>query len=204
MVTGVGSVSGIFNNPQPGSATYDGVGTSSFQWGEAVPGSTQSSLQFTGQSFNVGVGDSFVLGTILFHNGTIYGGTGADSVTLSFTTTGVSSRPDLFDFNQSLDLTINLINSPNVAGDPIASADFIYFPDYPAFGSFRVFEDQETTVELLASFGSLDFKGFGKVGDPTIGFLSSSVVVPEPGGIGVVVGLGLLGLAAQRQLRTRR
>jgi len=100
-----------------------------------------------------------------------------------------------------LPLKITIVNTPNVA-DPIASADFIYFTDFPDLGSFRVLEGEETYVEVITQFNSLDLVGFGAVGDPLKGFLSPSTgpnpfpAVPEPSSILGLLALGLLGMGS--------
>jgi hypothetical protein len=74
----VGNTSGVFVNPSPASAVVSGVGTNNFSWGTAFP--DQSWLSFTGGNFDTTPNTPFKLGSLTFHNGTIVGGTGADSV----------------------------------------------------------------------------------------------------------------------------
>jgi hypothetical protein len=133
---------------------------------------------------------------LYYRNGAVFGGTGINGVDLIINTT--SSDPD---FTQTLPLKITIVNTPNVA-DPIASADFIYFTDFPDRGSFRVLEGEETYVEVITQFNSLDLVGFGAVGDPSKGFLSPSTgpepfpAVPEPSSILGLLALGLLGMGS--------
>ena len=70
-------------------------------------------------------------------------------------------------------------HTPNV-GDPQADADYIYFPDYPGYGSFRVFEGRETSVELIGALSSFEFLGFGAVADLDAGFVSPFADAAEP------------------------
>lgn len=154
-------------------------------------------MSFTPYDFtNQPKGQDFVAGRLYYRNGTILGGTQIDGVDLIINTT--SSDPD---FTQILPLKITIVSTRNVA-DPIASADFIYFTDFPDRGSFRVLEGEDTDVEVITQFNSLDLVGFGAVGDPLKGFLSPSTgpnpfpAVPEPSSILGLLALGLLGMGS--------
>ncbi|QSJ18094.1 choice-of-anchor K domain-containing protein [Nostoc sp. UHCC 0702] len=183
-----GSISGIFTNPDTGTVT--GVGTNNFTWGVGSP--TSSSLSFTGKPFDVNVTTGYVygprarnnrevfsLGTLDYFNGTIQGGTGANSVRLDVTaqvTAPVGTNPTTFQ------APLNLINSPNTS-DPIASADSVFLPknlppvvtktpggapitlEIPGFGNttgsgfstidqFFTLEGATAQAELLGNFAS--------------------------------------------------
>lgn len=198
VVSGTGTVTGYFDNPitLPDSV-YTGVGTDTIEWGTPADGSFTNILSFTPFKFtDQPKGQDFVAGRLYYRNGTIPLNTRIDGVDLIINTT--SSDPD---FTQTLPLKITIVNTPNVA-DPIASADFIYFTDFPDLGSFRVLEGEETDVEVITQFNSLDIVGFGAVGDPSKGFLSPSVGpdpfprVPEPSSILGLLALGLLGIGS--------
>jgi hypothetical protein len=195
---GTGTVTGHFDNAitLPDSV-YTGNGTDTIEWGTPVDGSFTNQLSFIPSDFtDQPKGQDFVAGRLYYRNGTIFGGTGIDGVDLIINTT--SSDPD---FTQTLPLKITFVTTPNVA-DPIASADFIYFTDFPDRGSFRVLEGEDTDVEVITQFNSLDLVGFGAVGDPSKGFLSPSVgpdpfpAVPEPSSILGLLALGLLGMGS--------
>ncbi|MCZ8037783.1 MAG: choice-of-anchor K domain-containing protein [Microcystis sp. LE17-20A] len=195
---GTGTVTGHFDNAitLPGSV-YTGNGTDTIEWGTPVDGSFTNQLSFIPSDFtDQPKGQDFVAGRLYYRNGTIFLGTRIDGVDLIINTT--SSDPD---FTQTLPLKITIVNTPNVA-DPIASADFIYFTDFPDRGSFRVLEGEDTDVEVITQFNSLDLVGFGAVGDPSKGFLSPSVgpdpfpAVPEPSSILGLLALGLLGMGS--------
>jgi len=199
VVSGTGTVTGYFDNPItiPGSV-YTGIGTNTIEWGTPFNDSSfTNQLSFTPFNFtDQPKGQDFVAGLLYYRNGTIFLGTQIDGVDLIINTTS----SDL-DFTQTLPLKITIVNTPNVA-DPIASADFIYFTDFPDLGSFRVLEGEETYVEVITQFNSLDLVGFGAVGDPLKGFLSPSTgpnpfpAVPEPSSILGLLALGLLGMGS--------
>lgn len=157
-------------------------------------------LAFSSNGFaDQGRGETFVAGLLEYSNGITTLGSEVPSVTLTLNST--SSNPD---FIQELELEISLVTVPN-SGDEfgnlfqVASADFIFFTDYPEFGSFRVFENESTSVQVLAEFNSLDLVGFGQVTDPSIGFLSSSTSVPEPAGTSLMAMLGGVVFARRRR-----
>jgi hypothetical protein len=198
VVVGTGTVTGYFDNPitLPDSV-YTGIGTDTIEWGTPVDGSFTNQLSFIPSDFtDQPKGQDFVAGRLYYRNGTIFLGTGINGVDLIINTT--SSDPD---FTQTLPLKITIVNTPNVA-DPIASADFIYFTDFPDRGSFRLLEGEETYVEVITQFNSLDLVGFGAVGDPSKGFLSPSTgpdpfpTVPEPSSVLGLLALGLLGMGS--------
>jgi hypothetical protein len=198
-IVGTGTVTGYFDNPitLPGSV-YTGIGTNTIEWGTPFNSvSFTNQLSFTPSDFtNQPKGQDFVAGRLYYRNGTIFLCTQIDGVDLIINTT--SSDPD---FTQTLPLKITFVTTPNVA-DPIASADFIYFTDFPDRGSFRVLEGEDTDVEVITQFNSLDLVGFGAVGDPLKGFLSPSTgpdpfpAVPEPSSILGLLALGLLGMGS--------
>ncbi|NCR19428.1 MAG: PEP-CTERM sorting domain-containing protein, partial [Microcystis aeruginosa LL13-03] len=151
VVVGTGTVTGYFDNPITlPSSVYTGIGTDTIEWGTPFGESFTNQLSFTPSDFVFQPkGQDFVAGRLYYRNGTIFGGTGIDGVDLIIDTN--SSDPD---FTQTLPLKITIVNTPNVADDPIASADFIYFTDFPDRGSFRVLEGEDTDVEVITQFNS--------------------------------------------------
>lgn len=145
---------------------------------------------FSGQA----KGESFVAGILWFHNGRSISGTNPDSVQF-----GLNSSSSDRDFNQNLTIEIAIDSSPNQDdnGNPLSeelAADYIYFPMFPEFGRLRVFEGESGSVEILAEFNSLHFKGFGEVLTPDTAFLNSSLTtIPVPAAVWFF-GTGLLGL----------
>jgi hypothetical protein len=142
-------------------------------------GASDNALGFTGLDFvDQPRGETFVAGRLFYHNGVNSLGTSVSSVNLDVQSSSVSP-----DFSHLLPLKIAIRTSPNVLNSDgtlnnEASADFIFFVDRPDLGSFRVYEQQGTDVEILMEFNSLDLVGFGAVGDPSVGFVSA--IVPEP------------------------
>lgn len=137
----VGTTSAIFTNPAPAGAIVTGVGTSSFSWGTGDP----SSLSFAGTSFDTTPGTKFKIGTLTFHNGVISAKSGADSVDFQ--------APIHFTNISELDFTFKtkftLVNTPNVVGDPVASADQVTIGDFGY--TFNVFEGATATVDVMAT-----------------------------------------------------
>ena len=156
-------------------------------------------LSFEGTNFSdQPKGETFVAGNLSYRNSVSRTSTDVSEVLL-----GISTESEQLDFQQLLNLTIGIESTPNVFdvdGNMLQeeSADFIYFVERPELGSFRVYEDEETSVEILMEFNSLHLIGFGEVEDASIGFVSSVSVVPEPSGLAVIL-LGISGLVCGRR-----
>ena len=212
---GSGTISGVFANPTPvcvnptdtggGGVQCSGTGTSMLTWGDSTAFVTgPNKVAFSGGSFsNVTQGETFVAGLLYYFNGTTVPGTSIDSVNLVLTSS--SATPEFN--NQVLNEPILIIRTANTGISLIGDADFIYFPNHPELGSFRVFEGAAASVQILAKFGSLDLVGFGQIvadpnnpdSNPQNGVLLESIsAVPEPGSI-VLVGIGLGAAVMQRR-----
>lgn len=139
----VGSTTATFTNPDPGTATVGGVGTSNFSWGTGEP----SSLSFTGAAFDATPDTPFKLGTLTFHNGTINAGTGADLVTFN-TQLHFDNVPEK-DF--TLASLFTLVNTPN-SDDPEASADQVSLGQWGFV--FNVLEGSTATVDVMAKLST--------------------------------------------------
>jgi hypothetical protein len=152
--TVVGSASGVFVNPVPGTATVTGVGTSSFTYGNGTGfGTGPSALTFGGASFSTNFETPFSLGTLTYFNGTIALGTEATAVDLGLTTN--FTNPALGNVLSAFTLSLN--STPNT-GTPDQNADFVYFPSSFSTSVFTV-GGVNYTVQLLG-FGSIVGDGF--------------------------------------------
>ena len=159
----VGTASAIFTNPAPAGATVTGVGTSNFTWGTGDP----SSLSFAGTSFDTVPGTKFKIGTLTFRNGVIAADSGANSVDFK-APMAFTNIPEL---NFTFKTKFSLINTPNIAGDPAASADIVSIGDFGY--SFNVLEGATASVDVMAT---LDTKLVG-----TPGKISMNYSDPESG-----------------------
>jgi hypothetical protein len=118
-----GETEGVFNHPQGSRKMLtEGVETDTFTWGKALPGSTVSSLHFEGRRFALEQNQTFVLGTLTYHNGANWRGTEARSVDLDIRLKDKtpSSRDNEFE------LDLDLVSTPNFGG-PQKAADIVDF-----------------------------------------------------------------------------
>jgi hypothetical protein len=161
-----GNISGVFTGADTGVVT--GLGTNNFTWGV---GSPPGRLTFTGKPFDVNVTTGYVygprarndrevfsLGTLDYFNGTIQGGTGANSVRLDVTTqvtSPVGTNPTTFQ------APLNLINSPNTS-DPIASADSVFLPKNLPPVVMQTLGGAPITLEI-PGFGTTTGSGFSTI-----------------------------------------
>ncbi len=194
-ITGSGTISGTFENPTPACQAAPGVpdttitqcagvGTGTITWSYPL-GTLPGQLSFTGGTFaGVAKGQEFVAGLLYYFNGSTASGTSINSATLQL----ISTSPEA-QFNQTLVEPIRIHGTINYGVSPEQDADYIYFPNHPEMGSFRVFENASATVEIRAKFGSLDLVGFGDVvldpehpdSNPSAGFVNGGISeIPEP------------------------
>ncbi len=153
-ITFAGTSSGVFVNPVgPAGMTVSGVNSPTFAWGVGVNGSPPSSLTFSGTLFGPVLPEvTFSLGTLSYFNGTLNGGTEANSVDLAVTL----NFSDPNGLNQAFTFPFQLINSPNVA-DPIASADNVEL----GLGSQSVFTVDGVSYTLNLGFGNFSGNALG-------------------------------------------
>jgi hypothetical protein len=163
-----GNISGVFTGADTGVVT--GLGTNNFTWGVGSP-PPPGRLTFTGKPFDVNVTTGYVygprarndrevfsLGTLDYFNGTIRGGTEANSVRLDVTTqvtSPVGTNPTTFQ------APLNLINSPNTS-DPIASADSVFLPKNLPPVVMQTLGGAPITLEI-PGFGTITGSGFSTI-----------------------------------------
>lgn len=138
----VGDSSGTFGTPTPSSAVFTGVGTNTFTWGQGSP-PPPSSLNFEGSSFSTELDQLFAVGDLTYFNGTITGGTGADSVPLNI----LLSTTTPSDINETFIFGFDLISTPNT-GTPEENADIVSPINIIPSQSFDV-NGVDYTLELL-------------------------------------------------------
>ncbi|MBV8884624.1 MAG: choice-of-anchor K domain-containing protein [Chroococcidiopsidaceae cyanobacterium CP_BM_RX_35] len=198
---GSGNTSGRFDgiNVVKGAPPLDfisGTGTNQVTFGSNDFSSFPNSLSFNGTNFTTVPNAKFVLGTLTYKNGTVDVNSNSEDgiFTSDITVTSNSSDTSPYDFNKSFNEQVNLDATPNV-GDIYQNADSIYFPNHPEFGSFRVFEGETGTVQLLGTFDGLELAGFGNVvSGPDTGFVypTTGAIVPEPSEVVGTLTIGAL------------
>jgi hypothetical protein len=171
-----GISTGIFLDPTPSCppATCSGIGTNSFSWREAVPGSTPGSLSFSRSSFAPAPGETFKLETLTYLNGTTVRGTDVSSVgldiVLSFNTPGEN-----FIYHDRLSIN----NTPNNTDDLVTDADFVWFTTGNFPYTFNVAEEATASVDIRAKLAPAgDQLQLVNLTNPTEG--GSVGVIPEP------------------------
>lgn len=213
------SVDGTFQNFQPNLGFVAGEGSNRVVFGEPLPGSFASSLTWYGFSApffsdgqNVLPGQRFLAGEVEFANGTTAAGSSAaqSSVELDVSVFGEELLVDNHFFQVDDTWRIEIVQTPNTL-DPAASADYIFFPDFPSLGSLRVYEGHTAVAQIFAKFGSVDPVSFGQP-DPNDAFLTPSIVndpnapgpapAPEPSSL-VIASLAVGGLALCRNRRNK-
>jgi hypothetical protein len=154
----IGGSSAVFVNPQPAEASFSGVGTSSFSWGEGA----SSSLMFQGNSLSGRFGEVVPLGTLSYFNAAS-SGTLPQYVDIRVTLT--LNMPEIA--AQPFTWVLPIHNRVNVDGDPEASADSVFLP--LAF--------QKVVFVLGGVRYTLNLIGFDKVIGPGFGSVNSFFVL---------------------------
>lgn len=157
-----------------------------FDFGVPATGyETPSTLQFSGTPFNdVRPGQIFRFGTLDFYNGTIWSGTGAESVVLSMDL-ALTNPVD----SESFRYSFSLLSTVNQGIDPDADADYVYLPNlstpfsttldgvkyylvlrlgyegedgFATLSSFHVHENEKAQGGVYAYFTAVEPEGFGE------------------------------------------
>ncbi len=196
--TFVGNSSGTWGTPDPGTNTnpvFSGVGTDTFEWGQASFGTPPNRLSFAGNAFSTNIDTLFQVGDLTYFNGSTSINTAVDSVPLNVEL----AFTDPTGFTESFAFNFDIVSTPNT-NDPQESADFV-FP-MSSFGdrSFS-FDGMDYTLELTGfsqDGGATTVDEFRVLEDATttaavFGKITKAPVqdVPEPTILG---GLGLLSL----------
>jgi hypothetical protein len=200
------------------------IGDGYVQWGVAQPDSFASYLKFqnAGEIYPGGQlvtpGGRYLAGRIEFGNGRITTASSAPDLTvdLALYSNGLEFDIDNHFFDVFDTVKVAIRQTPN-SGDPYFDADFIYFPDLPRLGSFRVREGRTKNVNLWVKFGSIIPESFELADDGSDdGFLSQSITdnpfdipdpdpdppaeVPEPSSLVLALtGLGAIGMRRWRR-----
>lgn len=140
----VGHATGAFLNSSPTCppASCWGLGSDTVQWGVGDPGG----LQFVGSSYAPQVGEVFKLGTLYYYNGSTVAGSEINGVDLDI----ALSFDNVAEANFNHHTRLSITNTPNIAGNPVASADFVAFTVGGFNYSFNVFEGNLAWVDVMA------------------------------------------------------
>lgn len=212
-----GSAPGAFVLPVgPSGRVISGVGTSTVNFGVPCNGVTNcwtspggitppDRLVYQPRPFTAAIGESFVLGTIEFFNGTIMPGTEINSITLSVAPIFDPSDDALPSISGTR--VINIVNTPNGA-DPIASADFLTIAGNPSgtASEFHVLESSSAVATILARFAAATDPAHPGVALEIVGFRnlsSGSGFIVHPVPIPPAFGLLVSAFAVLRCRRTR-
>ncbi|MEM9479157.1 MAG: choice-of-anchor K domain-containing protein [Verrucomicrobiota bacterium] len=160
-----GNTTGTFENATGGPDLDVGGEDNLFEWGTPyVYGGFEdpSWVLFNGTSFyDVDPNERFEIGTITYYNGTIYSGTGADSVDLNVEL-AFGGDDETRDFEFTLDL-INVANDEDAhSGGPLAwaSADYVYLDDVHSTVTQNL---GGVEYELILEFGETTSDGFSTI-----------------------------------------
>ncbi|NMG58670.1 calcium-binding protein [Geitlerinema sp. P-1104] len=124
----IGTSAGSFSDPVEDTPdavvniTSENGGTNNrFQWGVPAEGSVDNLVQFDGADFGTEVGSQFKLGQLFYQNGSTFNNFDGDfGFSLDLDIKGVEEL-DSFDF------LFNILNTPNVTGDPVEDGDRLRF-----------------------------------------------------------------------------
>lgn len=124
----IGTSSGSFSDPVEDTPdavvniTSENGGTNNrFQWGVPAEGSVDNLVQFDGSDFGTEVNSQFKLGQLFYQNGSTFNNFDGDfGFSLDLDIKGVEEL-------NSFDFLFNILNTPNVTGDPVEDGDRLRF-----------------------------------------------------------------------------
>ncbi|MEM1296762.1 MAG: choice-of-anchor K domain-containing protein [Verrucomicrobiota bacterium] len=152
-----GVTDGSFHNAVGSEGMSTGGTGSLFEWGTPYfyGGHTDPSwMLFNGASFHeVNANERFMVGELTYFNGTIFTGSGADSVDLAVELAFNDSDSRDFSF------TLDLVNTENT-DDPWASADYVHLDNVHSAVSQSL---GGTDYQLVLEFGETTEQGFSTI-----------------------------------------
>jgi len=167
-------------------------------------------LVFTGEdNFRpIAEDQPFQIGTLEYHNGSVFNGTAVTGVTLDLALNleGIPGIPDIINTFYEFELQSVL----NITGTEVGDADFVFFPEPTAPVGF--FDDEGNEYLLNLSFGEVTGPGFSEVDQffvyeeeiataELIGVVTidPNLRLPEPNAALLVSLLGCVQLARRRR-----
>jgi hypothetical protein len=130
-----GTTSATWGTPSANNilTQFSGVGTNTFVTGRSTSSLPADTLTFTGNSFTTALDTAFKIGDLNYYNGTVFTGTGVDTVPLQIQLGFVNSAglAQVFGYEFMFDGTVN-------TSDREASADRLIPLNTSAIGSFVV------------------------------------------------------------------
>ena len=167
------SLNMTWTNPSPACVdpvVCSGVGTPAFAYGVPTATSTQVTLTLAALAKITQTNSAFAkAGTLTYCNGSIDSTSNVNSVDLNaaFTIDGGASG--------SVAPTTLLVNTPNVDGDPVGSADVLSLSSAPGI-ALHVLEDHCATIGLIAQLTTgatpVLTVGLGEVTTPDSGYVT--------------------------------
>ncbi|MEM9480887.1 MAG: choice-of-anchor K domain-containing protein [Verrucomicrobiota bacterium] len=152
-----GVTDGSFSNAVGGEGMNTGGSGSLFEWGTPYfygGHEDPSWMLFNGANFHeVNANERFMVGELTYFNGTIFTGSGADSVDLAVELAFNDSESRDFSF------TLDLVNTEN-NDDPWASADYVHLDNVHSAVSQSL---GGTDYQLVLEFGETTEQGFSTI-----------------------------------------
>lgn len=200
----VSDVDGTFGPITPTYGNEVGIGTSHIEWGVPNPGEMASFMTWEGydkypnqdqewywQGDVVNPGWTFLAGYLTIGNGELNSNSSTYNLetTLNVRVFGSEFYIDNHPLLAYDTWKVSIRQTDNKGVDQVADADYVFFPDFPHLGSFRVFEDKVAKFPVYAKFGSVEPVAIGPAVDPSTGVVVKSVVNdPTPPPTSIIIG----------------